>query len=192
MEEAQGRICGVYCQLVIINQLQKPQGLISLPMRETARHLMNSEDQTNDIQTTSHASTLLAFPLGWMQFQLCRGDLFTREIPMKGASSPDLSPSFSCCPSPRRRGKGVRILMLPPKKVCSPLYPIYFSPHISFKPHTMMINFTQDPAASKGGKFPLQHSTVLPSNALSGLKDFSPLSLRGLGTKPHKLGSPPH
>lgn len=79
--------------------------------------------------------------------------------------------------------------MLPPKKVCSPLYPIYFSPHISFKPHTMMINFTQDPAEAKEKSL---RYTVFLSNALSGLKDFSPLSLRGLGTKPHKLGSPPH
>lgn len=111
---------------------------------------------------------------------------------MKGASLPDLFSFLFLLSLPRRRGKGVRILMLPPKKVCSPLYPIYFSPHISFKPHTMVINFTQDPAASKGAKFPLQHSAVLPPNALSGLKDFSPLSLRGLGAKLHKLGSPPH
>lgn len=131
-----------------INQLQKPQGLI-LPMRETALHLMNSEDQTIDIQTTSHVSTLLAFPLGWMQFQLCRSDPFTRKIPMKGASLPELFSFLFLLSLPRRRGKGVRILMLPPKKVCSPLYPIYFSPHISFKPHTMMINFTQDPAAGE-------------------------------------------
>lgn len=76
-------------------------------MRKTVLHLMNSEDQTNDIQTTAHASTLLAFPLGWMQFQLCRGDPFTREIPMKGSSSPDLSPSFSCCLSPRGGERGL-------------------------------------------------------------------------------------
>lgn len=160
-------------------------------MRETARHLMNSEDHKIDMQTTSHVSTLLTLPLGWMQFQLCRSDLFTSKIPMKGASLPDLFSFLFLLSLPRRRGKGVRILMLPPKKVCTPLYPIYFSPHISFKPHTMVINFTQDPAASKGAKFPLQHSTVLLPNALSGLKDF-PLSLRGLGTKLHKLGSPPH
>lgn len=122
--------------------------------RVTALHLMNSEDHANNIQA-SHVSILPVFPLGSnailiVQRWSFRQEAWNQRCFLTRPSSPRAFPLLFLLPLPRRRGQGVRTLILPPEKVCSPLYPSDFSPPIFFKPHTMMISFTQDPAASKG------------------------------------------